>query len=130
VKIAYPKKAGGRGQMRERHRRDRTLAQPLRVKYPQVTSLRLEFKFSDSGPFAPTQQVNVMHPPAQAFFCFPCPYEDCDGEFDLSTAIDGLVKDGDASCNGELGCSGQRSGSKEKFGCTLKLSYTIDALRE
>lgn len=130
MKIAYPKKAGGRGQMRERQRRDRMLAQPIRLRYPQVASLRLDFRFVDSSPFPPTQQLNAMHPPAQAYFLFPCPYEDCDGEFDLSAAIEGLVKDGAARCEGSLGCNGQRSGSKEKFGCTLTLNYTIDAPRE
>lgn len=106
------------------------LAQPMRVKYPQISSLRLDFRFADSGPFAPTPQLNAMHPPAQAYFHFPCPYEDCDGEFDLTSAIDSLVTGGDARCDGRLGCSGQRSGSKEKFGCTLTLDYTVDSLRE
>ncbi len=115
--------------MRERHRRDRAQTPPLRTRYPDVASLRLNFVFSDSGPFTPAPQVNEMHPPATAFFVFACPYDDCDGEFNLAGPVDAMVRAGRDRCEGQLRCGGQRSGNKGKYSCTLTLDFTAQALR-
>ena len=86
--------ANSRNQLRERQRRDRATAQLLRVMYPQFASLKLEFDFSESDPdiSAPAPHLLVMHPPSQAYFVFPCPYADCDGEFDLTSAVAELAR--------------------------------------
>jgi hypothetical protein len=129
VKGVYPRPSSGRGQMRERHRRDRALTDTLRGRYPQLISLRLEFGFRDSGPFTPAPQSTVMHPPARAYFFFPCPYDDCDGEFDLTESVRLLVQDEDATRDGQLRCCGQRSGAKGKYTCTLTLEFSLEADR-
>ena len=79
--------ANSRNQLRERQRRDRATAQVMRALYPQFASLKLEFDFSEPDPdaSAPAPHLLVMHPPSQAYFVFPCPYADCDGEFDLGS---------------------------------------------
>ena len=127
MKIAYSKSPNTRGLMRERHRRDRAQTPTLRARYPQLDSLRLDFDFSDSGPFTPAPQVTVLHPPATAFFFFPCPYDDCDGEFDLSNPIDTMVRGEDKRCEGQLRCCGHRNGNKGKFSCTLTLEFSAEA---
>jgi hypothetical protein len=130
MKSVYPRSASGRGQMRERHRRDRALTDTMRGRFPRLTSLRLEFDFRDTGPYAPTPQSTVMHPPARAYFFFPCPYDDCDGEFDLTDPVGLLVQDADRLRDGQLRCSGQRSGAKGKYSCTLTLHYSLEAERD
>jgi hypothetical protein len=127
VKLAYSKNASGRKLMRERHRRDRMLAGNLGALYPQVASIRLDFEFKDEGTFVPVPQVTVMHPPASAYFRFPCPYDDCDGDFDLSQPVGSMLEAKKTTAKGKLGCCGSRSGNKGKFACTLSLHYSIDA---
>jgi hypothetical protein len=114
--------------MRERQRRTRAATPALRVRYPQLDALRLEFEFSDGGLFTPTPQVTVLHPPASAYFCFPCPFSDCSGEFDLNSAISGMLRDGQSDCAGQLRCQGHRSiDGKSAAPCVLMLDYRIEA---
>lgn len=116
----------GRVQTRERQRRDRASTPELRVRFPQFTALRFDFEFKDRGPFPPTPQVTVMHPPARAYFLFPCPHSDCSGEFDLTPAIDTLAKAGSANCTGQLRCTGHRRiDAKTQSPCALVLDYRV-----
>ena len=120
----------GRGQMRERQRRDRAATQAMRVRYPQFASLRLLFNFSDDGKFTPAPQVTVLHPPASAYFIFPCPYSDCDGEFNLAPVVDGLVNGGQTQDEGQMRCCGHRaSAGATDVRCNLILEYTLQAHR-
>jgi hypothetical protein len=131
MKYANARIGDGRGQMRERQRRDRAATQPLRVRFPQFTSLRLDFDFSDDGRFTPAPQVTVLHPPASAYFIFPCPYTDCDGEFNLAPVVDALASGEQASDEGQLQCSGHRSGSgQSRAACRLVLEYNVIAKRD
>jgi hypothetical protein len=116
--------------MRERQRRDRAATQPMRNRYPQFASLRLEFDFSDDGKFTPAPQVTVLHPPAAAYFIFPCPYSDCDGEFNLSPVVDEIANSGEVHDQGQMRCSGQRSGtSEERVSCGLTLEFSLHVQR-
>ena len=131
MKFAGVRVGDARGQMRERQRRDRAATQTMRARYPQFASLRLEFDFSDDGRFTPTPQVTVLHPPATAYFIFPCPYSDCDGEFNLAPVVDGISNKDQARDEGQLRCCGQRTGtSGERAACRLMLEYTVYAQRE
>ena len=126
MKFAPASVANRRNSMRERQRRDRAATQLLRERYPQFASLRLDFGFSDTGPFTPAPQVTVLHPPAKTYFFFPCPYADCDGEFDLTEAVAKLALEKATTAEGEIACCGQRASDKvEKSPCHLKLEYTI-----
>ena len=119
-----------RTQLRERQRRDRAATQPLRLRYPQFSSLRLEFDLSDKGRFTPAPQVTVLHPPAAAYFIFPCPYTDCDGEFDLAPVIEELANGGEALDSGQLRCGGHRIGAGGmRISCELLLEYSVHAQR-
>lgn len=122
-----------RGQMRDRQRRDRAAQPELRALFPQFTTLRLDFDFKDNGPFTPSSQATVLHPPAPAYFRFPCPYSDCSGEFDLSTAVESMAAKAGADrdqCQGQMRCSGHRSfESRVHAACTLTLDYRLNAGR-
>jgi hypothetical protein len=72
MKLSLVRKSGsGRNELRERQRRDRSLAPAMRARYPQFASLRLECDFRDHVGAPPAPHVMVLHPPAAAFFLFP-----------------------------------------------------------
>ena len=122
MRFAGATKAGGREAMRERQRRGRTVTPALRARYPGLNSLQVDFEFSDQGGFLPSPQVTVFHPPAPAYFCFACPYSDCDGEFDLTKPVDLAVSSGEAQSCGQVRCVGMRH---RGAACTLCLEFSI-----
>jgi hypothetical protein len=120
--------AAARQERTDRLRRDRAAAVALRVAFPAVQHLRLELKFESSSAQAPTLQSHVLHPPAQAFFEFACPYADCDGHFDLTSAVDAALADPAHHAAGMLECSGLRPGDcASKQPCQLHLIYKVTA---
>jgi hypothetical protein len=120
--------AAARQERRDRLRRDRAAAVALRVAFPAVQHLRLELKFESSSAKAPTLQSHVLHPPAQAFFEFACPYADCDGLFDLTGAVNAALGDPADRAAGELECSGLRPRDcASKQPCQLHLIYKVTA---
>ena len=122
MRFASVSQAGGRDATRERQRRGRIGAQTMRARYPSLATLQLDFEFSDRTEFLPAPQVTVFHPPAPAYFCFPCPYSDCDGEFDLTKAVDLAVSSHDGEARGQGQCAGMRH---RAVACTLCLEYSI-----
>jgi len=128
MKLALVSAAAARQERRERLRRDRAAALTLRTVFPAVQQLRLELIFESTTSSTPAQQSHVLHPPARAFFEFPCPYADCDGQFDLTTAVNAAVADPTLRAEGMLECPGRRArdvGSKQA--CELRLIYTVTA---
>lgn len=126
MKFASAARAGGREAMRERHRRGRIATPAMRARYPGLKSLQVDFDFSDGGEFLPSPQVTVFHPPAPAYFCFACPYSDCDGEFDLTKPVDIAVNSRELRTSGQSRCAGTRHGG---VACTLCLEFSISAHR-
>lgn len=130
MKFSNATSRNGRMQMRERQRRDRATTPEMRVRFPQFSEMRFEFAFGDQGPFPPVPQVTVLHPPARAYFLFPCPHSDCSGEFDLSAAIATLAADNGETCDGQAQCSGHRySVGKTQTPCTVVLKFKVVAHR-
>ena len=123
-----PSSAVARQQRRDRLRRDRAAAVALRVAFPAVQHLRLELTFESSSAQAPTLQSHILHPPAQAFFEFQCPYADCDGHFDLTGAVNAALADPAHHAAGVLECSGLRPWDCASKGpCQLQLLYRVTA---
>ena len=123
-----PSSAIARQQLRDRLRRDRAAAVAVRVAFPAVQHLRLVFKFESSSAQAPTLQSHILHPPAQAFFEFQCPYADCDGHFDLTGAVNVALADPAHHAAGVLECSGLRPWDcASKRPCQLQLFYKVTA---
>jgi hypothetical protein len=108
----------------DRLRRNRAAAPQLRVAFPGVQQLRLELKFEGQTTNIPASQSHVLHPPARAFFEFPCPYADCDGQFDLTGVVNLLLADRTAKAEGVLKCQGQRPDRRTtRAPCQLHLNY-------
>lgn len=121
-----------RSQDRADHlRRARAAAQPIRTALPGVDHVRIELSFEDRSSISPTAQVHVLYPPARAFFTYPCPHSDCDGEFELERAVRMAVKDRTRTAQGSVLCSGARvSEPGTKRPCELRLIYDITADRD
>jgi len=124
MKFAVASPLAGRGAVREKQRRDRLAAPVMRARYPQLGSLQLDFIFRDNTEFLPSPQVTVFHPPARAYFCFACPYSDCDGEFNLTSPVDLAVTSNDPNSSAQVRCAGTRHRGTP---CTLCLDYSIAA---
>jgi hypothetical protein len=114
----------------ERWRKDRAAAQPLRAAFPAVTQLQVELRFQGSTSPPPASQLHQLFPPAAAFFEFRCPHADCDGQFDLSAAVDAAISSSSRSARGTLCCEGHRGrslASSEQQSCGLRVDYAVTA---
>jgi hypothetical protein len=108
----------------DRLRRERAAAPQLRVAFPSVQLLRLELKFEGAKTNIPASQSHVLHPPARAFFEFPCPYADCDGQFDLTSAVNLVLADRISKAEGALQCQGHRPDRQTtRTPCQLHVNY-------
>jgi len=109
--------------------RDREAAPKLRTAFPGVEQLRIELNFEGGGAATPVPQSHVLHPPARAYFSFPCPYADCDGRFELAAAVHEAVKDPSHRIEGVLECAGSRvSEFRSKPLCQLHLHFVLTAV--
>jgi hypothetical protein len=126
MKLVLNSPAAIRNAAREKQKRDRAAAPVLSARYPQLATLQLEFDFSDQGDFLPSPQVVIFHPPARAYFRFACPYNDCNGEFDLTAPVNEMISSNAHNAEGEQRCAGKRHGEAP---CTLNLEYSISAQR-
>ena len=118
-----PEKA--RNLQREKQRRDRLAAKELRVQFPQFTTLRVDLVFNDELSQPPAPQSIVLHPPARAYFIYPCPYASCSGELDLAANVDDIAEQGTAHAVGHARCNGERHGRLGKAPCDLHIEYSI-----
>ena len=122
--------AAAREERAGRLRRDRAAAQTVRSAFPSVQQLRLDMEFECAGLRAniPAAQSHVLHPPARAYFTFPCPYADCDGQFDLTEAVSTALADKSHQAAGVSQCSGARVGSHaSRQPCLLRLLHRVTA---
>jgi hypothetical protein len=116
---------GARNMLREKQRRNRLAAKELRVQYPQFSTLRVDLVFGDDASQPPAPQSIVLHPPARAYFVYPCPYVSCTGELDLAANVDHIAEEGKAHSSGRAKCNGQRHGQNGKGPCDLHIEYSI-----
>lgn len=126
MRLSSNQQASRQGRV-DRLRRERAAALALRVAFPAIEQLRIELTF-ENPTNTPAPQSHVLHPAARAFFEFPCPYADCDGGFDLTTAVNTALANKSGQSRGVLDCSGHRPeprGSRRP--CNLHLSYAISA---
>jgi hypothetical protein len=130
VKFVTPRNADAHQQRMDQLRSDRAASVALRVAFPAVQQLRVELKFVGSSANAPGSQSYVMHPPARAFFTYPCPYANCDGQFDLRSAVNAALDEPSLRSEGILECAGLRAQKLDsRHPCQLRLLYTIVATR-
>jgi hypothetical protein len=113
---------------KEQWRRDRAAAKTMREAFPELAQMRIELTFVEAVARVPAAQSHVMHPPARAFFQFPCPYAACEGRFDLTNTANLIFSDAAAHKTGHLECTGQRpKGGSLKQPCGVQARYTIVA---
>lgn len=122
MKLTVNTAGGRRDAMRKRQRQHRLEAATIRMRYPQLESMQLDFVFSDRTDFIPSPLMTVFHPPAPAYFCFACPYDNCDGAFDLTRQVELAVGAREIASRGQLRCTGGRHGGTP---CTLCVEYSI-----
>ncbi|MGH8137096.1 MAG: hypothetical protein ACREVV_02710 [Steroidobacteraceae bacterium] len=126
MRLASLSPAAARQQRQDRLRRDRAAAQAIRAAFPTIGRLRLDLRFEGTGSSTPASQSHVMHPPARAFFEFPCPYADCDGQFDLTAAVKAALGTAAKETVGAIECPGLRARDHAtKQPCKLHLHFTI-----
>lgn len=107
-------------------RRDRAAAPVLRTLFPALAQLQLELLFEAPTGVIPVPQKHLLHPPARAYFVFPCPYADCDGQFDMTAAVTAALQTPALRTEGQLQCEGLRAGgAAAKRPCRLHLHYTV-----
>jgi len=112
---------------REKSLRDRAACDTVREAFPSVDHLRLTLTFVDPAGPVPAPQSFVLHPPARAYFEFPCPYSDCDGKFDLTAIARDTIKPRKQHVEGALVCRGERTrGRIPKQPCGLRADYAVD----
>lgn len=111
-------------------RRDRAAAPVLRTLFPALAQLQLELSFEAPTGVIPVPQMHLLHPPARAYFVFPCPYADCDGQFDMTAAVSAALETSSLRAEGRLQCGGLRAGgATSKRPCHLHLHYTVTGTR-
>jgi hypothetical protein len=123
MKLVPLSAAASRQERADRLRRNWAAAVTMRTAFPAVQQLRLELKFEGATVNPPVGQSHVLHPPARAFFTYPCPHADCDGQFDLTGAVSAALADPSHQAEGTVECSGMRS----KQPCLLRMVYTVSA---
>jgi hypothetical protein len=115
-----------RQEHREQWRRERAAALPMRSAFPAVRLLHIELVFEDPEARPPAAQSHALHPPAPAFFAFPCPYANCAGSFDLSEVVQRMTKTSSSQASGALDCTGERTrDGVSKRACGVHVRYTI-----
>jgi len=116
---------GARNMLREKQRRNRLASKELRVQYPQFSTIRVDLVFDEADSQPPAPQSIVLHPPARAYFVYPCPYASCSGELDLAANVDHIAEQGKARAAGHARFNGERQGRHGKGPCDLHIEYSI-----
>jgi hypothetical protein len=128
MKLEAPKLRQTGLQSQEVWRRARAEAPRLRQEFPAVERLQIVLRFVNMTSCASADQTHTMHPAAQAFFSFPCPYADCDGRFELHGVIAEALTRSAHDCEGELRCSGHRLRDGDNgLACGLTVHYAVAA---
>jgi hypothetical protein len=117
------------GEMRRLQRQnERNQSPPLRTAFPAIGQLRIELNFRDRPPRTPAPQLHTLFPSANAFFRFACPCAECDGEFDLTTAIKTLAASGSrkGTARDHLVCQGVRLRDRiSSQPCVVELDFQV-----
>ena len=129
MRLGHARGAAARQDRSSQLRRDQEAAPKLRAMFPAVEQLRFELSFEGGAVSTPVPQSHVLHPPARAYFSFRCPYADCDGRFELATAVHAAVEDPSHRIEGMLECVGSRGSElASRLPCQLRLRFTLTAV--
>src|SRR5688572_25503829 len=107
---------------------NRMLAPELRTLFPKLMQLRVQLTFLFDAKRPPADLTHILHPPALAYFRYPCPINGCSGEFRLDLPAMRLLRESRSATADEIGCSGVRSEDRlTGTPCATRLKFRIDA---
>ncbi|MCU0758551.1 MAG: hypothetical protein MUF07_05020 [Steroidobacteraceae bacterium] len=110
----------------ERQRVARMRAPLLRELQASATCVSVKLTFAVDTRLEQETRSFEIHPPARAYFVYPCAFGDCNGRHDLDVVVRGLLRTGATQASGALQCGGHRSGGVVQGArCGLGLTYTI-----
>ena len=114
----------------ERLRSGRATASLLREVSAGIARLIVRLRLRRDETASHAEESFVLYPAARAYFGFPCPYGDCNGIYDLTTAAQLALMDSKRHAIGDLSCSGTRSHPRipDQL-CGLQVSYELSAER-
>ncbi len=128
MKLSSPNVEKAHQERKERRRREHAAAQTVRSAYPQVAQVHIALEFEDGTSNAPASQVLRAASTGARVFGFPCPYADCDGQFDLHTAVTSALGNASHQTQGQLQCQGTRARDRATGRlCQLHLDYRVAA---
>jgi hypothetical protein len=129
MKLTSRKRVASSDLRRDQRQVDRNRAPPMRSVFPQVEQLRIELNFKDRDAMPPSPQAFTLFPAAPAFFRFACPCAQCDGEFDLTAAVSGLVAEDSRpgrTAAARLSCQGVRARERaDSHPCPIEVKYAL-----
>ena len=115
--------------------RERQLSAPMADRFPGLEEMRIELAFGGlrAGESVPSSQLHTLYRAARAFFRFPCPYASCDGDFDLTEAVEQIAMQSadpsrfTASVDGRMQCQGHRFQSDPllRTRCPIELTFQL-----
>jgi hypothetical protein len=124
----FRRKAAEISSREQRLRQMRAGAQTLRSTCPSAALVNVNLDFLAEATQTHAAQSFVLYPGARAVFCYPCPYGDCDGIYDLSSEADQTLNRQRPRMAGISHCPGTRSRTGQpKTSCGLSVRYTIVA---
>jgi hypothetical protein len=124
----FRRKASETSARDERLRQMRAGAQTLRSTCPSASLVNVQLDFLSGAGQTHAAQSFVLYPGARAVFCYPCPYGDCDGIYDLSSEADQTLNRQRPRVTGISSCRGTRSRTLQPTTCCgLSVRYTIVA---
>ena len=136
MKIAARTSSNSTPPRREQLMNEHQRAASLRELFPEIEQLRIELVFNDpNGRSAPpSPQLHTLFSAASAFFRFACPCADCDGDFDLTEAVTGLIRSSAGrkrvtSRGGHLSCHGVRFRDLpvHQSSCSMQVNFELQA---
>jgi hypothetical protein len=130
--MAVRKASTGPALQRERLMSAHQRAGTLSTLFPEIEQLRIELVFNDcAARSSPSPQLHALYAAATAFFRFPCPCADCDGDFDLTDAVNMLItsrgRKRAPSIDGQLACQGMRFRDHGTYqsSCSMQLRFRV-----
>lgn len=113
----------------QQYLREHGWAKPLKERYPQVSSIKIDvhFKDADVWPGDPDPKVLNFAPEQKAFFLMRCPYRECvRGGFDFSSGVQEAINSPSFSSEGRVTCDGWQDEQRiNRHRCSLAASYKV-----
>jgi hypothetical protein len=107
---------------------ERLRAPRLGTLFPALLQLRVELAFHFNEKLPPARQIHILHPPAAAYFRYPCPIYGCNGEFRLDSVMMRFLRERRSGMVEQVGCSGVRAQDRiTGKSCGTRLEFTLDA---